>query len=257
LENELVYGLFITFFVVSTLYASVGFGGGSTYNAVLILSGADFRIAPIIALACNILVVSGNTIRYGLTGNLRWRAVLPALSLSIPLAWLGGRIPLGESVFSTLLGVALLLTGLSMLLQRRWEAAPDSRPPSYNLVLVPVGAATGLLAGLVGIGGGVFLAPVLYWLRWGHEKAISAACSLFILLNSLAGLAGQATKLSDFGVLSLTLPYLPLLLAVVIGGWIGNRFGVLKMRPVQLRRSTAILILIVAARLLYKVWKAS
>ena len=247
--------LIAAFFVTALLYASVGFGGGSTYNAVLILSGADFRIVPLVALACNILVVSGNIVRYGLTGNLRWRALLPALSLSVPMAWLGGRIPVSEFVFSALLGIVLLLTGLSMLLQRRWEQPPDDTKSNRALILVPVGAATGFLAGLVGIGGGIFLAPVLYWIRWSHEKAIAAACSLFILLNSISGLAGQAAKLSSLGTLQLAKPYWPLLPAVLIGGWIGNRFGVFNMRASDLRRGTAILILIVAVRLLYKVWR--
>jgi uncharacterized membrane protein YfcA len=253
----LVYVLPIIFFITAALYASVGFGGGSTYNAVLILSGADFRIVPLIALACNILVVSGNTFRYGITGNLNWRALLPALALSVPLAWLGGRIPVSEFVFYALLGVTLLLTGLSMLFQNRWKRTNEDASPPSALILLPVGAGTGFLAGLVGIGGGIFLAPVLYWIRWSHEKAIAAACSLFILLNSLSGLAGQATKLNNVGTLQLATPYLPLLPAVLIGGWIGNRFGVLKMQPAHLRRGTAILILIVAVRLLYKVWKTA
>ncbi|MGB2178174.1 MAG: TSUP family transporter, partial [Hyphomonas sp.] len=146
----MVYLLPLIFFVTAALYASVGFGGGSTYNAVLILSGADFRIVPLIALACNILVVSGNTIRYAMTGNLDWRALLPALALSVPLAWLGGRVPVSEFVFSALLGVTLLLTGLSMLFQRRWKRPADAPAASRALVLMPVGAATGFLAGLVG-----------------------------------------------------------------------------------------------------------
>lgn len=253
----MVYLLPALFFLTAVVYSSVGFGGGSTYNALLILSGADFRIVPLIALACNVLVVTGNTIRYGMTGNLNWRALLPALALSVPLAWLGGRIEVSEFMFSALLGITLLLTGLSMLFQTHWKQSAEGGAPSGNLILLPVGAGTGFLAGLVGIGGGIFLAPVLYWIRWSHEKAIAAACSLFILLNSLSGLAGQATKLSNVGTLQLAIPYLPLLPAVLVGGWIGNRFGVLKMQPSHLRRGTAILILIVAVRLLYKVWRTA
>ncbi len=253
----MVYVLPVIFFITAALYASVGFGGGSTYNAVLILSGADFRIVPMIALACNILVVSGNTLRYGMTGNLKWRALLPALALSVPLAWLGGRVPVSEFVFSALLGLTLMLTGLSMLFQNRWKQPSEASSSSRALILLPVGAGTGFLAGLVGIGGGIFLAPVLYWIRWSHEKAIAAACSLFILFNSLSGLAGQASKLSNVGTLQLATPYLPLLPAVLVGGWIGNRYGVLRMQPDHLRHGTAILILIVAARLLYKVWRTA
>ncbi|HAE27214.1 MAG TPA: sulfoacetate transporter [Hyphomonas adhaerens] len=253
----MAYVLPVIFFITAALYASVGFGGGSTYNAVLILSGADFRIVPIIALACNILVVTGNTLRYGMAGDLDWRALLPALALSVPLAWLGGRVPVNEFVFSALLGITLMFTGLSMLFQNSWKQTRDAPSSSRAMILLPVGAGTGFLAGLVGIGGGIFLAPVLYWIRWSHEKAIAAACSLFILLNSLSGLAGQATKLSNVGTLQLATPYLPLLPAVLVGGWIGNRYGVLRMQPNHLRYGTAILILVVAARLLYKVWRTA
>ena len=253
----MVYILPVIFFITAALYASVGFGGGSTYNAVLILSGADFRIVPVIALACNILVVTGNTIRYARTGNLDWRALLPALALSVPMAWLGGRIPVSEFMFSALLGVTLMLTGLSMLLQRRWKRPAEPTSSSRALVLMPVGAATGFLAGLVGIGGGIFLAPVLYWIRWSHEKAIAAACSLFILLNSASGMAGQAAKLSSVG----TLPACQALPATSPCGsdWRMDRQSLRRpeMQPNHLRQGTAILILIVAIRLLYKVWRTA
>lgn len=251
----MIYALFVAFFLTAGLYASVGFGGGSTYNALLILAGTDFQIVPIIALACNVLVVTGNTVRYAQTGNLDWRRLLPALSLSVPMAWVGGRIPVSELVFSAVLGIVLLLTSVSLLLQSAAQPVEENSPRRTALVLMPTGAACGFLAGLVGIGGGIFLAPVLYWIRWSHEKAIAAACSLFILLNSLSGIAGQATKLGDLGTFERVSPFLPLLGAVLVGGWIGNRLGVFHMHAKHLRRMTALLILIVAVRLLYKVWE--
>lgn len=251
----MIYILSGAFFLTAALYASVGFGGGSTYNALLILAGADFQIVPIIALACNILVVTGNTLRYAHTGNLDWRGLLPALTLSIPMAWIGGRIPVSEFVFSAVLGIVLLLTSLAMFLQQAPAPAERDAPRRKTLVLATTGAACGFVAGLVGIGGGIFLAPVLYWIRWSHEKAIAAACSLFILLNSVSGIAGQATKLSDMGTIERAYPFLPLLGAVFLGGWIGNRLGVFHMHAEHLRRVTALLIFIVAARLLYKVWE--
>lgn len=253
----MIYFLSGAFFLTAALYASVGFGGGSTYSALLILAGTNFQAVPILALACNILVVSGNTLRYAQTGNLDWRALVPALSVSIPMAWIGGRIPVSEYVFSALLGIVLLLTSLVMMAQRSGLATAQEGPQRNALILVPVGAAAGFLAGLVGIGGGIFLAPVLYRMKWSHEKAIAAACSLFILLNSLSGMAGQAAKLNDAGALQGVYPYLPLLGAVLVGGWIGNRYGVFHMRADHLRRITALLILIVAARLLFIVWEMS
>lgn len=251
----MIYFLSGAFFLTAALYASVGFGGGSTYNALLILAGTDFQIVPVIALACNILVVTGNTVRYAKTGNLDWRGLLPALSLSVPMAWVGGRIPVSEFVFSAVLGIVLLLTSVSLILQAAPQPLKANGPSRTALILVPTGAACGFLAGLVGIGGGIFLAPVLYWIRWSHEKAIAAACSLFILLNSASGIAGQASKLGDMGMLERTYSFLPLLGAVFVGGWIGNRLGVFHMHAEHLRRVTALVILIVAVRLLYKVWE--
>ncbi|MEH6696585.1 MAG: sulfite exporter TauE/SafE family protein [Hyphomonas sp.] len=239
------------FFFTAILYSSVGFGGGSTYNALLIMFGTDFRIVPIVALACNIIVVSGNVLRYMRAGLMKVRTLAPAMVFSIPMAWVGGRIPINETLFTSLLGIVLLATGLLMLVQARNEATWQPRAsPVPAIWLMPAGAATGLLAGLVGIGGGIFLAPILYAVRWGEAKQIAAACSLFILVNSASGIIGQAGKLSDMGIVSLALPYWPLLLAVAIGGWIGNAFGVFRLPPARVRQATGVLILIVAIRLL-------
>lgn len=247
------YLLAILFFGVAILYASVGFGGGSTYNALLIGFGTDYRLVPLLALSCNIAVVSGNVIRYQKAGYLQLRPLLPALLLSIPMAWLGGTIPISEQLFASLLGLALLVTALLMTLQTRER--PHSAPRRRHWILIPVGAGCGLLAGLVGIGGGIFLSPVLYLLRWGEEKAIAAACSLFILLNSMAGLTGQITNFPDHDTaFADLLPFWPLLPAVLIGGWIGNRLGVHILPPRLIRIGTAILIFIIAIRLLWNSW---
>lgn len=239
------------FFITALLYSSVGFGGGSTYNALLILSGADFRIVPVIALACNIVVVMGNAVRYAASGYLRWKALAPGLLVSVPLAWIGGSVSMDERSFSALLGIILLLTAITMFFQERWQLARAADINAPVLILFAVGAACGFVAGLVGIGGGIFLAPCLYAINWGSEKSIAAACSLFILLNSISGMAGQVSKLESSGLLELATPYWPLIPAVMIGGWIGNRYGVLSMNPGHVRKGTALLILVVAMRLLW------
>ena len=245
------------FFITAILYASVGFGGGSTYNALLVLSGADYRLVPAIALVCNVIVVTGGVWRFSRTGDLSARRLAPFLMTSVPAAWIGGRLAISETTFVGLLGAALLISGVHLALQRGTpQSDPASQPRRVPAVLAAgIGGAIGILSGLVGIGGGIFLAPVLYFLRWGSAKQIAAACSLFILVNSLSGLLGQAIKLQDLALISLALPYWPLPLAVLIGGQIGSWLASYHIKPDIIRIMTAILILYVSAQLLMR-WSA-
>jgi uncharacterized membrane protein YfcA len=242
-------GLIVLFGLTAALYASVGFGGGSTYNALLVLSGADYRIYPIIALACNIAVVSGNTYRFNKAGLLDWQKILPFIALAVPFAWIGGRLNVPETVFIGMLGAALLFAGLSLLLKKPEHSAKDTKPIGW--IAYPIGGAIGLISGIVGIGGGIFLAPILHRMNWGGAKAIAAASSLFILVNSMSGLLGQFTKLQSQNLLQLAQPYWMLIPAVIIGGWVGNTIGIKKLSPQIVRRLTAVLILYVALRLLW------
>lgn len=244
--------LILLFFATAVLYASVGFGGGSTYTALLVLSGVDYRIIPLVSLACNILVVSGNTLRYAQAGEVDLKRLAPALALSIPCAWLGGRVQLDQLVFITLLGAVLLVSGILLFTGTSQRQTGQTSGSGSPLPLMAAGAICGGLAGLVGIGGGIFLAPVLYWMKWSTERRIAAACSVFILLNSLAGLTGQLNKAGTFDLVSETAPYLLLLPAVMLGGWIGNRISLRHLKGSHLRKGTALLILFVALRLLYQ-----
>lgn len=244
------FALVPLFFLTALLYAAVGFGGGSTYNALLVLYGVDYRILPTIALACNIIVVSGGVWRFSRAGQIQVARFWPFLITSIPAAWIGGRLPVEEIVFIGLLGFALLASGLRLL----FMAQPKAITAYKDSPLLPlaIGAGLGLLSGIVGIGGGIFLAPILYLIGWGTARQIAAACSLFILLNSISGLGGQITKLGDAALLTQILPFWPLLVAVLIGGQIGSWLGAGKLQAVWMKRMTAILILYVAARLLWR-----
>jgi hypothetical protein len=238
------------------LYAAVGFGGGSTYNALLVLNGTDYRILPSIALACNIIVVTGGVIRFWRAGHMDVRRLIPFLVASIPAAWIGGRLPVSEILFVGLLGSALLLSGLHLAFQPASKQAIRGYPHKTSApVGLGVGGAIGLLSGIVGIGGGIFLAPVLYFLRWGNPREIAAACSFFILSNSISGLTGQVMKLQDADVLALALPYWPVLPCVFVGGQIGSWLASERMPATLIKRLTAILVLYVAARLLFR-WLA-
>lgn len=235
------------FLVTALLYASVGYGGGSTYSALLALSGIDYRLLPAIALACNIVVVTGGSIRFARAGITPWRGALLLTALAAPAAFLGGLTPISERLFLTILGAALVLTALTLLIPARdREGEPSQAARLMPLLAVPIG----YLAGLVGIGGGIFLAPLLHLTRWNSARAIAATASLFILVNSLFGLAGQLLKGGADRVASAVTLGLPLLIAVAIGGQIGSLLAARLLPPAWIRWLTAALTLWVGARLL-------
>lgn len=240
--------LAVAFFITALLYAAVGFGGGSTYAALLALSGLDYRLLPILALACNIVVVTGGSIRFAKAKITPWRGALLVTGLAAPAAFLGGLTPVDRETFLTLLGASLLLTGATMLVpvSESKEGAPN-RLSRY----VPIAAAPlGYLAGLVGIGGGIFLAPLLHLTRWNSARAIAATASFFILVNSIFGLAGQVLKTGPNAFGGAIYGGLGLLVAVAVGGQIGSLLAIKYLPQRLIRWLTAALVIWVGARLL-------
>jgi uncharacterized protein len=236
------------FALVAFVYASVGFGGGSTYTALLALWGVDYRLIPVIALVCNIIVVTGGSIRFVRAGLVSWRQVLPLLMVSAPLAFLGGLVPLKQVVFLTILGSTLLASAIALFLQAD-KMAPRAVPKPVVLAL---SGAVGLLAGLSGIGGGIFMAPVLHLIRWAEARRIAAFASLYILINSAAGLLGQILKSGAHSLAEPALQYGLLLGAVLVGGQLGSLFGMRYLSPHLLRVLTALLVGYAALRLLWQ-----
>lgn len=242
------------FLLTAFLYALVGFGGGSTYNALLVLADTDYRVLPSIALACNIVVVTGGAWHFARAGEVRWAQLLPFVVLSVPMAWLGGSLPIAERLFVGLLGASLLVSALMLLVSpvgERAEIHAESMARQW-LTGLPLGAGVGFMAGIVGIGGGVFLAPVLHLLGWGSARAVAAAASVFILVNSLAGLLGQLGKLAQGPALGALTEYIWLPFAVLLGGQLGSRLGAYRLSARLIRRLTALLIGAVAVRLLLR-----
>ncbi|MCZ8370453.1 MAG: sulfite exporter TauE/SafE family protein [Porphyrobacter sp.] len=240
--------LALAFLVTALLYASVGFGGGSTYSALLALSGLDYRLLPLVSLACNIVVVSGSSIRFARAGLTPWKKALLIVALGAPASFLGGLTPIKEATFLALLGGSLVLTALTMLAPLREDTIGT---PSRAARFMPLAAAPlGFFAGLVGIGGGIFLAPLLHLARWHEARGIASTASLFILVNSLFGLAGQMVK-NGPGLLGAALgASLPLLIAVVIGGQVGSLLAARLLPPQWIRWLTALLVAVVGVRLL-------
>lgn len=235
------------FFVTALLYAAVGFGGGSTYGALLVLAGSDYRAVPVVALACNILVVAVGSWRFARSGHVEWSRIWPLLASSVPLAWLGGRLAVAEPVFVGLLALSLFAAGLLMLWPLGWQREGPPRLAS-RWASAATGGALGFLAGLVGIGGGIFLAPLLYLLRWGTPRAIAGTSAVFILANSVSGLAGQLAKDRTAAGVFLGAHWM-LFPAVLAGGLIGATLGSRRLDPKYVRILTALLILYVAVRL--------
>ena len=241
--------LALAFLMTALLYSMAGFGGGSTYNALLVLHGADYRLLPAISLACNIIVVSSGALQFLLARRMRLRDVLPLSILSAPAAWAGGRIAVPETLFVGLLGASLLAAAFFMVFDAREPTSLDheKRP----LVLpISIGGGIGFLSGLVGIGGGIFLAPFLHLIRWGRAHEIAGAASVFILINSLAGLGGQLQKLRSLDKLAALGEYALLPIAVLLGGLAGSFLGARRLPAGAIRKITAVLICIVAVRLL-------
>ena len=241
------------FALVAFVYASVGFGGGSTYTALLALWGVDYRLIPVIALLCNIIVVTGGSIRFVRAGLVSWSQVMPLLLVSAPLAFLGGLVPLKQWVFLTILGGALLASAIALLLQPEKLSARALPKP----LLLAISGGVGLLAGLSGIGGGIFMAPILHLIRWAEARRIAAFASLYILINSAAGLAGQVIKAGAQSLAAPAMEYGLLLAAVLGGGQIGSIFGMRYLSPRLLRTFTAILVGYAALRLLWQAYGLS
>jgi uncharacterized membrane protein YfcA len=242
--------LSLGFFAVALVYATVGFGGGSSYTALLALSGIGHTLIPKLSLTCNLLVVSGGCYHFWRSGLLRPQLVLPFALSSVPMALLGGSYPLQEKAFYTLLSVSLLLAGLRLLFIPE-RPADAIRPPPRGLAL-GIGAILGLISGLVGIGGGIFLSPLLINLGWARAKEAAAAASVFILLNSVSGLLGQllrAPELSTFG------QHAPLLVAVIIGGQCGSFIGThRRVSYHHIQKATGLITLAIGIHLLLKLF---
>lgn len=231
------------FFAVALCYSSVGFGGGSSYTAILAWQGEGADTIRQVSLFCNLVVVAiGGFASWKV---IRWPLMGPLLLSSIPAVFLSARWRLSEGVFFAVLSGALAVAGLLLI----WKTpqAKSFRKPSTPVLLV-LGAGLGTLAGVTGIGGGIYLAPVLHLLRAGKAREIAGVATWFILLNSLVGFAVISSEIGVTGIKS----YLWLPLAVAAGGVLGSRLLQGSFNEGVIRRITGVLILVVAGRLVFQ-----
>jgi len=239
--------LSIFFLITSILYSSVGFGGGSTYLALMLIWEIPFYIIPILALCCNIIVVSGNSINYIKSGNFSLNLLLPYVLGSVPLAFFGASLSISKELFEILLFIILTIAGILLLNKSKFF---DSNKIKINQIpkkiSILIGCVIGFISGIVGIGGGIFLSPILFLIKAGYPKQIATTASLFILINSIFGVAGQLTK--DI-VLNQFLNFWPLFLVVFMGGQIGNFLNIKFLSNKTLSLITSLLVIFVAIRM--------
>jgi len=247
--NELTINLWLILAVavsaVAFLYSSVGHGGATGYLAVLALIGVSPDSARGTALLANCFVAGVAWWRFGRAGHFDLRVFLPLALVSVPCAWLGSRVALPPSAYGILLGAVLIAAGLFLITRQAVAENTPLRPPNIPLALV-AGAGLGLVAGLTGIGGGVFLSPLLLFLRWVNPKTSGGIAAAFIVLNSLAGLIGLGTRLTGA-----SLPLLALALPATAAALLGTYFGVRRWSDAAFGRALAIVLMFAGGKLLW------
>jgi uncharacterized membrane protein YfcA len=236
--------LWLLLFVASMaiLYSSVGHGGASGYLAAMALFGLEPDMMKPAALTMNIFVTVLVLWRFSSAGPFNWRLFLPFAFASVPMAFIGGAYTINSSVYRVMVGLALLLAMWRLL----WEGDDSDhiRVPALWVAL-PVGAALGLVSGLTGVGGGIFLSPLLLLFHWTSMRGSVAIAAAFILLNSLAGLAGYATTANAWPA------GIPVLVTTaVLGALIGSEFGVRHMAPTHLRKALAVILVVAGAKMI-------
>lgn len=234
------------FFGAALLYSSVGHAGASGYLAAMALLGVAPETMKPTALALNILVAGIVTLRFHLAGHIRWRALIPLVASSIPMAFIGGALALPGYVYRPLVGLVLLVAAWRLFVTAASASATDDRPVAMPLLpALLVGAAIGLLAGLTGTGGGIFLTPLVLLAGWAGARGAAGLSAAFILANSTAGLLGNVASVQS-------LPSsLPLWLAVVaVGGVLGAEMGARRLATPTLRRALALVLLIAGLKLI-------
>lgn len=233
----------LAIFIVAILYSSVGHGGASGYLAVMALLAVAPEVTRPTALVLNIFVASIGTYQFWRAGHFSPRLFWPFAITSIPFAFVGGMMQLPTNVHKVVLGAVLMLAALRLA----WKFANDAEIKRPNIaVCLAIGAVIGLLSGLVGVGGGIFLTPILLLMNWSETKTAAGVSALFILVNSIGGLAGNYEQVS---VLPQHAWYW--IAAAVLGGIVGSTLGVKKFDSITLRRVLAAVLLIAGAKLIF------
>lgn len=250
----MILALLPLFFVVSLIYSSVGFAGGSSYTAILVLAGVSLYDVSLTSLLLNIIVSTVAFINYLRAGHFSLKFSLPFLS-SVPFAFIGGQLAISEKNLILIFSIALLVASVALVLSSRragnkqYKTKSEPSTPRFTLLCILAGIVLGLVAGITGIGGGICLSPLLILGGLAEPKRASATCSFFILTNSISGFLSRSISRSvDFASL------LPLAFAVLIGGIIGSRFGAFKLSREKIKLIVAAVVAVAGISLLSKLF---
>ncbi len=237
--------ILLAIFLVAVLYSSVGHGGASGYLAVMAFMAVAPEVTRPTALVLNLFVASIGTVQFCRAGYFSWRIFLPFAAASIPMAFVGGMISLPTNVYKFVLGVVLCLAAVRLAIKLKNDDQVKD-PPIVACLLI--GAIIGLLSGLVGVGGGIFLTPVLLLMRWAETRVAAGVSVLFILVNSASGLIGQYSK-GALDVLPNEVWFW--IAAAVVGGAIGSTLGSRKFDSMMMRRVLAVVLVFAGAKLIF------
>lgn len=245
--TALIYINVLLFFLVALVYSSAGFGGGSLYLAVLSGTSLPHESIAVIGLLCNLVVTAVSSIRFAIKKETEWRRMAVLIALSLPFSFWSGGWKISSGVFFITLAGCLALAALIML-TRMEKAEVKYRTPLWLYPVVPL---IGILSGMTGIGGGIYLAPLLYLSGWSGPRSIAATTALFIALNSVSGLLARRDAVMS--IVQLDTEWLWLPVAVFIGGLAGSKLSVSLLEPVWIKRITAGILIFAAVRIIIRV----
>lgn len=234
--------LTLLFLIAAALYSSVGHAGASAYLAAMALVGIAPQVMKPTALFLNVFVAAIATVKFARAGAFSWRIFWPFAITSVPFAFLGGRLTLPGTYYKIIVGIVLLYSAFRFF-QARIPQHPRSAP---HWMALAAGGGIGFLSGLTGVGGGIFLSPLLLLMNWAETRQTSGVAAAFILVNSVSGLLGN---LSRFKALPEALPYWTV--AVVIGGWIGAEYGSRRLNNMTIRRLLAVVLVIAGLKMIF------
>jgi len=248
MPSEVLLLLSITFLFVSMIYASVGLGGASTYTALLALFSVNYILIPTIALTLNIIVTTVAIIHYGYARHIRPSVIIPLLVTSIPFSYIGGSLSISQKLFLWLLLLTLILVVIRIYLFNTLTLNIDLSESTKIIISLIIGAVLGFIAGTVGIGGGIYLVPLLILLSVASEKEAAAAGSVFVWLNSVSGLFARQAHFG-FEIRIITV----LGISVFIGAFVGSRLGALHLKPIIIQKILGFVIIIAIISILHKI----
>ena len=239
----------LSFFIVSFIYSSVGLGGGSSYTAIMAITGVSYHIIPSVSLILNLLVTFFGMVNFWRFGYVRYSLVIPFIITSVPLAYFAGSIKLNESFFQVMLLISLVIIAIRIYILNDLVLSIQLTKVQKWFVIIFIGSSLGFIAGAIGIGGGIYLIPLIIILGLGTEKEAAAAGTVFVWSNSLAGLAPRYQFLRfEYDML------LPSILSVIIGGSLGSYFGATKYEPQTIQKIMGIIIIVAILFLLRKIF---